>query len=239
MQLTLDHLTGPGHSILNIYEKWAMFDFIDRRLEQTGLMVYEEENYRFRLPFQFGEMNFSAASKMLGPNHMRLTHWTCKHSSVYLRNHLTSFIESESGIKAIYAQVRGSGKDQVLEESLPGKTYFLLRDYPIGITRFPKIENHSNQADYIKTLHGAHVQLKVRINQDWVQAITSIPFVVDYISIKGDEITIFGTNETEFMIKGFKKIRPKIDQGCIIFDVYDQTNGYSLSFEMSVQKHRN
>jgi hypothetical protein len=238
MQLTLDHINGPGTSILNIFEKWAMFDFFDRRFEQTGLMVYEGEGYRFRIPFQIGELHITPASKGFGRNQLRLTHWSGKHSSVFLKNNLTSLIESENGFKAVYAQETGSGKERVLEENLTGETYFLLRDYPIGVTRFPKIEPNTSQSDAFKALQGAPMQLKLRINRDWVQEITSIPFVVEYIGVHGDEITITGSNDTEFMIKGFKGIRPNPDSGYIIFDVYDQTHGYSLTFHLMSKKSR-
>ncbi|RRJ54905.1 hypothetical protein EHV15_35630 [Paenibacillus oralis] len=238
MQLTIDHLNGPGTSILKILQKWAMFEFFDSSFEKTGLMVYEGKGYRFRIPFQIGEMHIDLASKGFGRNQVRLTHWASKHSSVFLKNNLTSLIECEYGYKAVYARETGSGRERALEENLVGKTYFLLRDYPIGVTRFLKIETNWNHSDAFKALHGAHVQLKARVNQDWIQEITSIPFVVEYIGIQGDEITLTGSNDTEIMIKGFKGIRPNPDLGFIIFDVYDQANGYSLSFHLMSQKSR-
>lgn len=236
MQLTLDHLLGPGSSILNIYEKWSMLDFFDRHYEKTGLMVYEEEKYRFRLPFQIGELFLSSAPKATGRNQMRLTHWANRHSSVYLNNTLTAIIECEKGYKTVYSQVVGSGKERTLRENLAGKTYFLLRDYPIGVTRFPNIEPTSGRKEVFKVLRGASVQVKVHVNQDWVQEITSIPFIVEYIEAHRDEITIIGTNDTELTFKGFKDIRPNPNYGYIIFDVYDQNNGYTRSFQIMSQK---
>lgn len=238
MQLTLDHLNGPGTSILNIFEKWDMLKFFDHRFGQTGLMVYEDEGYCFRIPFQIGEMNLAQAPKELGRNQVRLTHLTSKHSSVFLKNTLISLIESENGYKAVYAQEVGSGKARMLEENQAGKAYFILRDYPVGGTRFPNIDSQTGQSDAFKALQGAPVHLKVRVNHDWVQEITTIPFIVEYIDVIGSEITITGSNDTELTIKGFKGIRPQPDHGYIIFDIFDSTHGYSRSFYLMSHRGR-
>lgn len=238
MQLTLDHISGPGTSILNIYEKWAMLDFLDRRCNQTGLMIYEEEDYRFRVPFQIGELNFSSCSEKLVGHQLRLTHWSSKYSSVFLKHILTSLIESEFGYKAIYAQEVGSGKERALVGNQAGKAYFFLRDYPTIVTRFPNIESSFDKSDAFQALIGATVHLKLRVNQDWVQEITSIPFVIENIGLQGNEITITGSNDTELTIKGFKGIRINPASGYIIFDVFDEVNGYSRSFQLMSRKSR-
>lgn len=232
MQLTLDHINEPGTSIINIYEKWALLDFLDRKCSQTGLMIYEEDTYRFRIPFQIGEFNFSLMPKQLSGHQLRLTHWSSKYSSLYMKHRLTSLLETQDGFKAFYSQDVGRGKELKTIENIAGKTHFYLRNYPLGATRFPNIESSLNEYDVFKALKGATVHLKVRLHQDWVQELASIPFAVEYIGVQENVISIFGSNDTELTIKGFKGIRTNETQGYIHFDIYDNVNGYSRSFQI-------
>jgi hypothetical protein len=238
MQLTLDHLTGAGSTIIQVHEKWAMLDFLDRHIDRTGLMVYESDSYHFRIPFQFGDFCFASGSKPAVRNFCQLSHFSSKHSAVFLKHTLTSLMETENGYKAVYSRFVGSGKERTVEEDIAGQAYFLLRDYPLQSSRFPKLNASSTQDEVFSALKKATVHIKARVNGDWLHEIISIPFTIDYIGVSGDVITITGSHDTEFSIKGFKGIRVQADHGYIIFDVYDQIHGYSLTFHLMNSKGR-
>lgn len=230
MQLTLDHLMGAGETIVQVIDKWAMLDFFDRNFGETGLMVYETESCRFRLPFQFGEFHFSSCSLPIIRNFWRLYKMESKHSCLQFDHTLTSLIETNAGYKAVYARSVGSGKQQFVETDLPGQAYFLLRKYPLLISRFPRLDKNLNQNEVFAALIGSTVHIKARVNGDWLNSIVSIPFKVETIDVANDVILITGSHDTEFMIKGFQGIRVEPEYGYVIFDVFDKSHGYTRTF---------
>lgn len=238
MQLTLDHLTGAGSSITCIHLKWAMLDFLDQNIDRTALMVFDSDSLYFRIPFQVGEFTFSSGIKTAVRNFNRITHLSSKQSALFLKHTLTSLIETENGYKALYAKDVGSGKERMLEVDIAGQAYFLFRDYRLLTARFPNLSKSSKQEDVFTALLQTTVHLKVRVTDDWLHELVSIPFMINYIGVSGDVITINGSNDTELRIKGFKGIRVQPDHGYIIFDVYDQTNGYTRSFYLMNSKGR-
>lgn len=238
MQLTIFDVSSKQGVIQDaigekvVFEKWRMLELLDSLSVQKFLIRGKDDYQEFCLPFQSGEMSYSAIYKTGFPavcglgsfNYRKLTSFA--RLSGYLNritkeNNLLSFnydrtVYPNKGNKQIHTE------ESVVSFDLSPNYIDLGADNRKN--KRPANFNEMSLEEKISEIIGRTYSVQVRCHNDLFSEILSYPCRIADIQIYEDEITILGSNHLYLKAKGFVKIR---DTGNLLFDTYNQDGGYT------------
>ncbi|KJD43984.1 hypothetical protein [Paenibacillus terrae] len=233
-QLTIDTFLNTEAPIKRLIDRWLMLDFLDGLKGSTAFIEYKDVFMSFRIPFRFGDFQFSINSGTSPEgDFVRLCQIRDTDSVLTIKHRLTGLVESEEGYQAIYTKMDFLPKSKhIVTRGLTGTAHFQLGDYSmVQATAIPTMTEHPSLWTVIREMTGKSVHLILTTPDDWLQDITSLPIHLEHISLEGNNLSLIGSQGTHFQISGVSGVR--VYKRYLLFDVYNSAHGYSYSFYMA------
>lgn len=213
-----------------LYSRWRVFEFLEENVNKQFLLKYEDNYFKYSLPFRLGEMKFnsfgSERPKLVGFMYsgneiMRLGGGELKEIRRDLNDDYAFFYEkvsfhsNKSEINPMQkSKVGWIRDDSYIEPSNSSKKNILKLDEIV-------------KKEDLQTLIASKVFFKVRFHNDIFSEILSSPVVLTAVRINEDKLIIEGHNSFYLKLEGLQRIRMMGEY--LLLDVYNKDSGYSQS----------
>lgn len=224
-QLSLVFANDTDGSEQQTFSRFLMFHHLDTLYGKTALLNYANETMDIALPFEISDLGFNPLSKQLN-----LSSIISSSSKICFQHTLESITNSNGIITAVYQKrnwkaVVPKGKERPIIEGIPGRASIELAPFERHKmpTRF--VQHDCFQEDW---LIDRVVQLNVRIEDDWISELVTLPIKIASVTYTCKTIEIKGTQGERVFYKNVVGIRQE-DQYSLV-DIREPNGRMSCSF---------